>query len=238
MRGAVCWEPQKNLRGYGHFGDVARPMPIKKPGACGSFPLLPANHIAKLSPSSTTVGARISNAVQPFGARTRMSGVSVNVTPSSLTACASATSSPPLPPRRPPMQQRMLLRSRLASAIRRALEDDGFVEIDRGQRIGARDDEEIGACARVDGGTDLIDVFLTFDDTLAATRAFNTLAKNELTEAEFAQLGVVPAYVFVTSPYQFQMVSPEPITDLAQLRGKKLRVPGAGAEGPASARTS
>ena len=32
--------------------------------------------------------------------------------------------------RRPPMQARMLLRARLASAIRRALEDEGFVEVE------------------------------------------------------------------------------------------------------------
>ncbi len=32
--------------------------------------------------------------------------------------------------RRPPMQERMLLRSRLASSIRHALEDEGFVEIE------------------------------------------------------------------------------------------------------------
>ncbi len=46
--------------------------------------------------------------------------------------------------RRPPVQQRLLLRSRLASAIRRALEDDGFVEIETPSLIrstpeGARD---------------------------------------------------------------------------------------------------
>jgi aspartyl-tRNA synthetase len=46
--------------------------------------------------------------------------------------------------RRPPMQERMLLRSRLASAIRRALEDDGFLEIEtplliRSTPEGARD---------------------------------------------------------------------------------------------------
>ena len=46
--------------------------------------------------------------------------------------------------RRPPVQERMLLRSRLASAIRRALEDDGFVEIETPSLIrstpeGARD---------------------------------------------------------------------------------------------------
>jgi aspartyl-tRNA synthetase len=46
--------------------------------------------------------------------------------------------------RRPPMQQRMLLRARLASAIRRALEDDGFAEIEtplliRSTPEGARD---------------------------------------------------------------------------------------------------
>src|SRR5919106_5047095 len=46
--------------------------------------------------------------------------------------------------RRPPMQERMHLRSRLASAIRRALEDDGFVEIEtptliRSTPEGARD---------------------------------------------------------------------------------------------------
>jgi aspartyl-tRNA synthetase len=46
--------------------------------------------------------------------------------------------------RRPPMQQRMLLRSRLASSIRRALEDEGFVEIEtptliRSTPEGARD---------------------------------------------------------------------------------------------------
>jgi len=46
--------------------------------------------------------------------------------------------------RRPPMQARMLMRSRLASAIRRALEDDGFVEIEtptliRSTPEGARD---------------------------------------------------------------------------------------------------
>ena len=46
--------------------------------------------------------------------------------------------------RRPPMQARMLLRSRLASAIRRALEDEGFVEIEtptliRSTPEGARD---------------------------------------------------------------------------------------------------
>ncbi|HEX2141389.1 MAG TPA: aspartate--tRNA ligase, partial [Candidatus Limnocylindria bacterium] len=46
--------------------------------------------------------------------------------------------------RRPPLQQRILLRSRLASAIRRALEDEGFVEIETPTLIhstpeGARD---------------------------------------------------------------------------------------------------
>jgi aspartyl-tRNA synthetase len=46
--------------------------------------------------------------------------------------------------RRPPMQERMLLRSRLASAIRHALEDEGFVEIEtptliRSTPEGARD---------------------------------------------------------------------------------------------------
>ncbi len=46
--------------------------------------------------------------------------------------------------RRPPVQERMLLRSRLASAIRRALEDEGFVEIETPSLIrstpeGARD---------------------------------------------------------------------------------------------------
>jgi aspartyl-tRNA synthetase len=46
--------------------------------------------------------------------------------------------------RRPPVQERMLMRSRLASAIRRALEDDGFVEIETPNLIrstpeGARD---------------------------------------------------------------------------------------------------
>jgi aspartyl-tRNA synthetase len=46
--------------------------------------------------------------------------------------------------RRPPVQARMLMRSRLASAIRRALEDDGFVEIETPNLIrstpeGARD---------------------------------------------------------------------------------------------------
>jgi aspartyl-tRNA synthetase len=46
--------------------------------------------------------------------------------------------------RRPPMQERMLLRSRLASSIRRALEDEGFVEIEtptliRSTPEGARD---------------------------------------------------------------------------------------------------
>jgi aspartyl-tRNA synthetase len=46
--------------------------------------------------------------------------------------------------RRPPLQQRILLRSRLASAIRRALEDEGFVEIEtptliRSTPEGARD---------------------------------------------------------------------------------------------------
>jgi aspartyl-tRNA synthetase len=46
--------------------------------------------------------------------------------------------------RRPPMQERMLLRSRLASAIRSALEDDGFLEIEtplliRSTPEGARD---------------------------------------------------------------------------------------------------
>jgi aspartyl-tRNA synthetase len=46
--------------------------------------------------------------------------------------------------RRPPMQARMLMRARLASAIRRALEDEGFVEIEtptliRSTPEGARD---------------------------------------------------------------------------------------------------
>ncbi|MGI8999950.1 MAG: aspartate--tRNA ligase [Candidatus Limnocylindria bacterium] len=46
--------------------------------------------------------------------------------------------------RRPPMQARLLMRSRLASAIRRALEDEGFVEIEtptliRSTPEGARD---------------------------------------------------------------------------------------------------
>jgi len=46
--------------------------------------------------------------------------------------------------RRPPMQERMLLRSRLASSIRHALEDEGFVEIEtptliRSTPEGARD---------------------------------------------------------------------------------------------------
>jgi TRAP-type C4-dicarboxylate transport system substrate-binding protein len=70
----------------------------------------------------------------------------------------------------------------------------------------------------------------SFDDTLRAQRAFDKLAKNELTKLEYAKLGIVPAWVFLTSPYQFQMVSAEPITSLKQLKGKKIRVPGAGAE--------
>jgi len=46
--------------------------------------------------------------------------------------------------RRPPMQERMVMRSRLASAIRRALEDEGFLEIEtplliRSTPEGARD---------------------------------------------------------------------------------------------------
>ena len=46
--------------------------------------------------------------------------------------------------RRPPMQHRMLMRARLASSIRRALEDEGFVEIEtptliRSTPEGARD---------------------------------------------------------------------------------------------------
>ena len=46
--------------------------------------------------------------------------------------------------RRPSVQSRMLMRSRLAGAIRRALEDDGFVEIETPNLIrstpeGARD---------------------------------------------------------------------------------------------------
>jgi aspartyl-tRNA synthetase len=46
--------------------------------------------------------------------------------------------------RRPPLQQRILLRARLASAIRRALEDEGFVEVETPSLIrstpeGARD---------------------------------------------------------------------------------------------------
>lgn len=69
-----------------------------------------------------------------------------------------------------------------------------------------------------------------FDDTLAAQRAWDKLAKNELLKAEFAKLNVVPAWVFVTSPYQFQMAAADAITSLDQLKGKKLRVPGAGAE--------
>jgi TRAP-type C4-dicarboxylate transport system substrate-binding protein len=69
-----------------------------------------------------------------------------------------------------------------------------------------------------------------FDDTLAAQRAWDRLAKSDLAKAEFAKLKVVPAWVFVTSPYQFQMTGSEPIATLDQLKGKKLRVPGAGAE--------
>jgi TRAP-type C4-dicarboxylate transport system substrate-binding protein len=69
-----------------------------------------------------------------------------------------------------------------------------------------------------------------FDDTLAAQRAWDKLAKNELTKLEFARAKIVPAWVFVTSPYQFQMAAAEPIKSIDQLKGKKLRVPGAGAE--------
>jgi TRAP-type C4-dicarboxylate transport system substrate-binding protein len=69
-----------------------------------------------------------------------------------------------------------------------------------------------------------------FKETMAAQRAWDRLSKNELYDAELAKLNVVPAWAFVTSPYQFQMVSKDPVTSIEQLRGKKLRVPGAGAE--------
>ncbi|MCS0500820.1 TRAP transporter substrate-binding protein DctP [Ancylobacter mangrovi] len=70
----------------------------------------------------------------------------------------------------------------------------------------------------------------SFDDTMKAQRAFEKLAKDDLAKTEYAKIGVVPVWVFVTSPYQFQMVTKEPTTSIDQLRGKKLRVPGAGAE--------
>jgi TRAP-type C4-dicarboxylate transport system substrate-binding protein len=70
----------------------------------------------------------------------------------------------------------------------------------------------------------------SFDDSLKAQRAFEKLAQNELKQGEYAKIGITPAWVFVTSPYQFQMVTKEPTTSIDQLRGKKLRVPGAGAE--------
>ena len=57
---------------------------------------------------------------------------------------AEAANAPRLTLRRPPMQRRMLLRSRLASSIRHALEDEGFAEIETPTPIrptpeGARD---------------------------------------------------------------------------------------------------
>tara|TARA_R110002020_G_scaffold458434_1_gene675843 strand:- start:32767 stop:33804 length:1038 start_codon:yes stop_codon:yes gene_type:complete len=70
----------------------------------------------------------------------------------------------------------------------------------------------------------------SFADTMAAQKAWDRLAKNELFKVELEKLNVVPAWVFVTSPYQFQMASAEPVTSIEQLKGKKLRVPGAGAE--------
>jgi TRAP-type C4-dicarboxylate transport system substrate-binding protein len=69
-----------------------------------------------------------------------------------------------------------------------------------------------------------------FKDTLAAQKAYHTLSQNELTKEEFAKLNIVPAWGFLTSPYQFQMKSADAVTDVAQLKGKKIRVPGAGAE--------
>ena len=55
--------------------------------------------------------------------------------------------------RRPPMQERILLRARLASAIRAALEGDDFVEIEtplliRSTPEGARDYVVPSACSR------------------------------------------------------------------------------------------
>ena len=69
-----------------------------------------------------------------------------------------------------------------------------------------------------------------FADAEVGQRAFHKLAQNELTELEYKPLGVRPLFVFVVTPYQLMTTGKEPVTDISQISGLKLRVAGATGE--------
>lgn len=69
-----------------------------------------------------------------------------------------------------------------------------------------------------------------FTDATVGARAFRRLARNELMEVEYAPLNVRPVFNFVVTPYQLMLTGNEPVTDLEQIKGKKLRVAGATGE--------
>ena len=69
-----------------------------------------------------------------------------------------------------------------------------------------------------------------FTDAEVGQRAFHRLAQNDLLEREYLSQGVRPLFSFVVTPYQLMTTGTEPVTDIEQISGLKLRVAGATGE--------
>ncbi|WP_163849094.1 TRAP transporter substrate-binding protein DctP [Pseudooceanicola aestuarii] len=69
-----------------------------------------------------------------------------------------------------------------------------------------------------------------FEDSIAASKAFEAYIQNDLLEREYLPLGVRPLWGTVTPPYQLMMAKGEGISEISELEGVKLRVAGATGE--------
>ncbi len=65
-----------------------------------------------------------------------------------------------------------------------------------------------------------------FSSAAKAQKAFTRLNDEILFEAEYKPLGIRPLWMMVSPPYQFVMKRKEPITDLSQIKGLKMRAAG------------
>ncbi len=74
--------------------------------------------------------------------------------------------------------------------------------------------------------TSVIELPGLFTDVGKAVRAFRRLNEEILYEQEYKPLGLRPLWLMVSPPYQFVMKSDQPITDLAQVKGLKMRAAG------------
>lgn len=69
-----------------------------------------------------------------------------------------------------------------------------------------------------------------YNDSVMASRAFDAFLKEDLTEREYLPLGIRPLWGTVTPPYQMMFSEVEAITDMSEMKGKKMRVAGATGE--------